>query len=81
MTDITINLKDFITIGFLLITAIGLWLKIRKVQLNDLDEIKKDLADYKEQRARQDIKIAERLSGLETSVRELRRDIDRVNKN
>jgi len=88
MTDITINLKDIITIGFLLVTAIGLWFKIRKLRLNDLDGIKKcikglskDFGDYKDARNEKDIAIEGRLSGLETHVGELRRDIDRVNKN
>lgn len=81
MTGITINLKDFITLGFLILTAVTVWLKIRKLQSNDLHDIREELADYRIERARHDVEVGERLRGLEVGVKELRRDIDRLNKN
>ena len=73
MTDITINLKDFITFGFLLVTAVGLWFKIRRLNSNHIGQIRKDLAKFQEkynddrvERAREMGILTATLSGLET---------------
>jgi len=82
MTDI----KDFILIGTFIIAVVMMWLKVRSLNLNHIEgikkgvrEIRKDLADYKKERAREDIKIGERLSTLEACVKALKGDINRLN--
>jgi len=79
MTDITINLKDAITIGYLVIITVGLWLKIRKLRSNDIDDIKKELAGFKETYSQDRIENAREMGKLHACVKNLTEDVSSLN--